>query len=534
MDFYRPPTTQGTLDALGMLYRAVQAWKFYPKGHPTRRSRLDLAHAALLQLLDGNALSLTCGRNGFSFPDGEFLKDTSGATAALSFELFIRRAQKLTLSPDLFQEDLLALCKILSLSPEEIMQSGGIDTVMAGRGVRSIWVNEFDLTIIRAKRQKIEQTGIIPQGIDDSETGDEVIPANGVSTSQPDELPPELQFQELLGRLTLCVNDDVYLRLLHQIIACADNLQSLHKQHLLFPLIELLATHSTDEARSECMQKNAQYALERLITTGEILQVVLDRAEQDNSVSQTTLRTVLKAGGAAAITAAVNLMGRTGSLKVRRMFSSMLGSLGEEAVPALLDLMHDPRWFIIRNICAILGSIASNKALAALTTCLHHPDLRVRKEAIRSLAQLGGHEAETAILAILRSTDTALYPQAIASLGGMKSRISLAELMKIVFSRDLFLKSLPLKIDALAAIASIGAPQVTPHLATLLGKRHLFAAARGKQLKAAIAACLGRLGDPRALPSLEKRASDGGYVGSACSDAIELIEKSEGKTDGNP
>src|ERR1035437_9485689 len=115
MAFYRPPTTQGTLDALGTVYRAVRAWRFYPKGHPTRRSSLALAHAALMQLLDGNTLSLTCGRTGFSFPDGEFLKDASGLTTALSYELFIRRVQKVTLINDLFQEDLLELFKILCL-----------------------------------------------------------------------------------------------------------------------------------------------------------------------------------------------------------------------------------------------------------------------------------------------------------------------------------------------------------------------------------------------------------------------------------
>ena len=145
MDFYRPPTTQGTLDALGSLHRAVRACKFYPKGHPTRRSSLSLAHAAMLQLLDGNTLLLSCGRTGFSFPDGESIKDPSGVTTALAFELFVRRAQKIAFSRDLFQEDLLELVKILCLPPEAIQQSGGFDTMMDARGIRSIWVNEFDL-----------------------------------------------------------------------------------------------------------------------------------------------------------------------------------------------------------------------------------------------------------------------------------------------------------------------------------------------------------------------------------------------------
>jgi HEAT repeat protein len=532
MDFYRPPTTQGTLDALGSMYRAVRARKFYPKGHPTRRSSLTLAHAAMLQLLEGNTLSLACGRTGFSFPDGEFLKDASGLTTALAYELFVRRVQKITFFNDLFQEDLLELFKILCLSPEVIQQSGGIDTIMAARGIRTIWVNEFDLTANSRKRLKVEQTGIIPQGIDEAETGGDTIPVVEQQSPQPDALLPEQQLQALLGRLTICVDEDIYLMLIRHAVACADLLQSRHEKHLLFPLIELLASHASDEARSEIMRERAQFAIEQIITTGEVLQIVLERFEQGNGVSENALHAVLKAGGTTAITSAIELMGRTKSLKTRKTLSTMLGTLGEAAVPVLLDFMHDSHWFIIRNICTILGSIASREALTALAKCLHHPDLRVRKEAIRSLVQLGGHEAEAAVLGILRGTDTALYPQAIASLGGMKSRKSLSELMKIVFSRDMFLMSLSLKIDALAAIALIGDRQVTPHLVTLLEERHLLAAARGKQLKTAAAVCLGKLGDARALPTLEKLAAGSGELGSACSDAIVMIEKTEGRPDG--
>jgi HEAT repeat protein len=532
MDFYRPTTTKGTLDTLGTVYRAVRALRFYPKGHPTRRSSLTLAHATMLQLLGGNTLSLACGRTGFSFPDGEFLKDASRLSTALAYELFVRRVQKITFFHDLFQEDLHELLNILCLSPEVIQNAGGIDTIMAERGIRSILVNEFDLTAIRGKRQKVEQTGIIPQGIDESETGGNTIPIVEQQSPQPDALLPEQQLQALLGRLETCIDEDIYLMLIRQAVACADLLQSCHELHLLFPLIELLASHASDEARSESMQDCAQFAIEQIITYSEVLQLVLERTGQDNEVSKKALQAVLKAGGDTAITSAINLMGSTSSLKTRKMLATVLGSLGDAAVPALMNLMHDTRWYIIRNICAILGAIASREALVALMECLHHPDLRVRKEATRSLAQIGGHEAEAAILNILRGTDTALYPQTIASLGGMKSRISLSELMIIVFSRDMFLKSLPLKIDALAAIASIGDRQVTPHLVTLLEERYLLAAARGKQLKTATAVCLGKLGDARALPTLKKLASDGGELGTACADAIIMIERTEGRPDG--
>ncbi len=531
MDFYRPTTTKGTLAALSGIYRAMQAWRFYPKGHPTRISSLGLAHTAMLQLLAGNTLSLVCGRTGFSFTDGETLKDTSGFTTNLAFELFVRRVQKITFFHDLFQEDLLELCKILCLPPEVIQQSGGVETMMAARGIRTIWVNEFDLAAIRRKRKKVELAGIIPPGIDDSEPADNDAHVMKQLSPQPEAIPPEQQLQELLGRLASCIDDDIYQILVRQTVTCADNLPS-QRADLLFPLLELLAGHGSDVERSKEIRNHALFAIEQIIANGELLQIVIERIEKGNGVSQKALHAVLKAGGASAITSAIELMGRTNSLKTRKTLATILGSLGEAAVPALLNLIHDPRWFITRNICAILGTIASREAVTPLTECLRHPDLRVRKEAIRSLALLGGHEAEDAVIGILRGTDTALYRQAITSLGGMKSRRSLAELMKIVLSRDMFLKSLAIKIDALAAIASIGDRQMTPHLVALLEERHLLAAARAKQLKAAAAACLGKLGDVRALPALKKLASGSGVSGSAFADAIAMIEKKEGRSDG--
>lgn len=525
MDFYRPASTQATLAALSSMNRAVRAWKFYPKGHPTRRISLDQAHTDLLQVLDGNSLLLSSGRTGFSFPNGEIIKDASGQSTALAYELFVRRVLKITFCQDLFHEDFLEFIKILCLSPEVIHQSGGIDAVMAARGIRSIWVNEFDLAAIRSKIEKIEQAGILPQGFDEDESGDAELPPVEQFTYQTATVDPEHELQVLLGRLLTCTDDDIYLILTRQAVACAENLILLQKYEGIFPLIELLAAHASDEWRSVHVGEFAQFALEQIIATGDILQIALERTGKEHELSHKALCALLKAGGDPAITQAAELLGHTDSLAARKALSTLLGDMGEAAVTPLLKFMHDPRWFIIRNICAILGVIGSQEARTALIKCLHHPDLRVRKEAVRGLAKLGGREVEEAILSILRDTDAALYPQAIASLGGMKSRKALAELMIFVFSRDLFLKSLSVKIDALNAIAAIGDQQVTPYLVMLLEERFLLAPTRGRQLKTAVATCLGKLGDARAVKHLKACVSSGGELGSACSNALSQIEK---------
>lgn len=529
MDFYRPPTNQGAVDALVNIYRALRDWKFYPKGHPTRRSSLENAHSALLGALDGNALSFSCNRTGFSFPDGERLTDSTGLSVTLSRELFIRRVIKLTFLHDLRREDLLDFLRIIALPPDTIHKLGGFDKIMIEHGISSIWANEFDLSEIRNKRSKVEARGVTPPSIDEAEGCED---ATAPIEPLEDEAVPELQLQALLGRLATVSDENVYARLLNQAIGSADVLKSSLDYLAVFPLIELLASHLGDEKRSSTMHEFDRFALEQLSVGDEFLRFTFGRIEQVDGLSKSALQAIIAAGGPSTIIQAVEQLGIASNLAERKTISALLTDAGEMAVPTLLVSLADKRWYVVRNICAILGAIASNDTLPGLITSLQHSDIRVCKEAIRSLAKIGGRDAESALIGLLRGNDKELYPQTMASLGGIKSRKSLADLMRIISAKDLLLKSYSTKVDALAAIAMIGDKQVTPRLLELLAERHILAANSWNLFKVALIQCLGRLGDDRALPALNKYITRSGKLGAACVEAIELIERSGGNADG--
>jgi HEAT repeat protein len=530
MDFYRPPALQGALDALGSVNRALRAWKFYPQGHPARKTSIKQAHAAMLLLLDGNNLSLNSGRTDFSFPDGEALKDTTRMSSSLSYELFIRRVQKITFLNDLHQEDLLDFLRVLTIPPDAVQKAGGMDKLMVEHGNRTIWVNEFDLSNIHGRRRDVEFTGKIPQGLDEIENGPG--PKEIVDTEQTvelvDEFNPVNQLQLLLGRLTETVDEDVYLLVVRQAIACSDSLKMRNELAALIPLVELLTDHANDPGRGESLRECARFGLEQLAMGDEFLAFLLDRMEQADGLSHEAALAILTAAGPVAVNLTVEKMGATDNLAVRKALSTLLVGMGASAVPAIIKKMGDKRWFVVRNLSAILGDIGTREAVSELQKCLLHSDIRVCKEAIRSLAKIGGRDAETAIIEVLRGSDPALFPQVIASLGGMKSRKALVELLYIVCSDDLFLKNLPLKIDALGAIAMIGDRQVVPILAKILASGHIIVPSRWKQFKIAIAGCLARLGDARALPMLKKKASGSGELGRVCAEAVETIERTGG------
>ncbi len=531
MEFYRPPTLQGVLDALGSVHRALRAWKFYPPGHPSRKARIMQAHAAMLLMLNGNALSLNSGRKNFSFPDGEVLKDTTHISASLSYEFFIRRVQKITFLHDLNEEDLLDFLRILTIPPDVVQKSGGVDKLMAEHGVRTIWVNEYDFSIINAKRQDIESRGKTPQTFDEieSDLGMEWEEKPAEPSDKLDDLNSSDELLGVLGRLTTTLDKDLYQMAVRQAIDCSDSFKSRNDLAALAPLIELLAEHSNDMTRGEGLRDCARFGIEQLVQGDALLPYLLDHTEAPDALSREAMLAAVSASGPVGINLVISKMGATNNLAVRKELSAVLVGLGGTALPLVLKMMKDSRWYMVRNMSAILGDIGMPEAVPELLACLRHTDTRASKEAVRSLAKIGGREAESALIGLLHGNNQPLFPQAIASLGGMKSRKALVELMQIVCSGDMFLKNLSLKIDALAAIAMIGDRQAVPVLTKILAGRHFLVASRWNQLKIAIAVCLARLGDVRALPILKKKATGSGELGRVCAEAVETIERMRGE-----
>jgi HEAT repeat protein len=485
------------------------------------------AHLSLLRALDGNDLSLRCGRTGFSLPNGEALPDSTRIAASLSFELFARRVQKITFLGDLFQEDLLDFIRIISLAPDDIQQAGGLEKIMQEHGIRTIWANEFDLTVILGKRYEIESRGVVPAGLDELEEDGPDLPAAQESAPPPEDTDPEQALHALLNRLGTTVDEDVYPMLARQGVACCDTLITRHEPALALPLAELFARHTADPGCGKRIAAAARLGLEKLAGRDEFLAFVMESLGAADGVSTQGALAFLAAGGQTAVRQAVDKMAATENPAVRKKLTLLLTRLGESAVAPILSILDDSRWDIVRNLTAILGDIGSREAVPDLERCLRHSDSRVAKEAIRSLAKIGGQQAEEAIIAGLHGTDSALWPQAIASLGGMKSSKGLDVLLQIVCDDDRFLQNLALKCDALTAIAMIGDRQATPCLIQLLESKHLISRKRWSLFKIAIAACLARLDDSRALPALRKKSRGSGELARACAEALGAIERTK-------
>lgn len=503
--------------ALAEVYKAMKTLGFYPNGHPLCAESLRQAHHAMALLLSAAALPLVITRTGFSPQDGGAVVAPNPMTLALARELFIRRVKRVTLLEDLSLEDLCRFLLLLTIDPQKIAADGGMEKLMVNGGIKTIWANEIDLSVIWEKRQALEaaDSGLA------SSPGEEG--GGGAMASAAPGNEALLSANELVDLMNKERDDDRYLQLARMLAAKAEEIKEGGDFLSLFPVVKGLSTQCADEGRSPVQREYAMSTLER-VAGGKMTEFLLRQLESKAGDEYEQIYRIFQQLGEKAARVIIQRLCIAEGRFARKALSTALVKIGDPAVPPLLAMLQDERWYVVRNLVAILGEIGCRQCLDELKPALCHGDPRVRKEAVRTIAKIGGREAESAIVGLLADGDPAIIKQAIHSLGVMKSQAAVQPLLEMVAKRDIFLKSLHLKVEALQAIGRIGDKRATPYLLRLLDKSPWFARSKWEELKISVAEALGKLNDEKALPALKIRGAHG-RLGSACVDAADNIEK---------
>ncbi len=503
--------------ALADVFKALKSTSFYPEGHPLRAENLQHAHQSLVPLLNGKELLLVINRSGFSSADGGVMVDNNPMALALARELFIRRVQRLMLLADLSSSDLQAFLLLLAIEPQKIVTSGGIESLMAKQSIKTIWANEIDLPGIWEKLHALE-------GLEDTSASLEDVLAEAAPL--PDE--PERSLDALLFMLDRERDENRYLQLARALADKAESCKAAGTCVLLLPVVDFLLDQIADTGRTAIQREYALFTLEQ-IAGGKMTDFLILQLEERGNVDKESIYRLFRQLGGKIAYILIQRLCIANGLLVRKALATALVRIGSPALPALLAMLRDERWYVVRNMVAILGKLGCPECVGDLKSSAYHNDQRVRKETIRALMHIGGEEAEAVITRLLADRDTGIVRQAIVSLGIMKSQRGIQPLLEIVEERDIFLKSVTLKIEALQALGRIGSRRTTSHILDLLGKNYWFVWEKGEQLKIAAVAALGQLGDETALPALKSRAERGGSLGAACSEAIDNIERLAGE-----
>jgi len=157
----------------------------------------------------------------------------------------------------------------------------------------------------------------------------------------------------------------------------------------------------------------------------------------------------------------------TGALEksVRRVYYDALISMGDSVRPMIEGMVADDNRFLVRDGVAILGEMGGPRSIELVTSTLADTDPRVRAEALHALGKLGDAKAAGPfVLDLLEDTDSNVRLAAAAASGRLRLERAQRPLVQMLENAK----------ESDEAIALIGA--------------------------------LGQIGDPGAVPAIEKHA----------------------------
>lgn len=523
--------------ALAELHKALKAMGFYPAGHPLRAESLRLAFGALSDAIGEEPLLLAIGKGGFTSSGGEAAVGDNPMVQGLARELFIRRVRRLAFLDDLSLADLESFLSLLTFDHRTIPSVGGMEALMAQRGITTIWVNEIDLTAIGRKRQELRDsfaaTGHGPPAV---EVPLKCSPApDAVATPSPlaagESLAEESLAQaapspeDLIAFMAREPDDERYRQLARAFVKECGRLQDNGEFGRLLPLLELLLQQANDGGLGLVRRGSALLAFDQAVGETMIAFLVQRLEAEGGREGERLFPLFFQLGSRAVAPLVARLRCAEGARRLKSLAAALV-ALGDEASQSVAELLADDRAPVVQAAAEILGEIGARGCEAALRRCLGHPDEGVRREALRGLVRIGGPEAEEALIDCLDpSRDPLLRHLAAVSLGTLRSSRAVEPLLGVVTEGDPFLRTYPLKKDALAALGKIGDRRAVPSLVALLRSRPWFFRRRGEELRCQAAAVLGQIGEPALLPLLGSLAAKGGRLGAACGAAASAIEE---------
>lgn len=205
-------------------------------------------------------------------------------------------------------------------------------------------------------------------------------------------------------------------------------------------------------------------AARQLVTPGVASRIAVRIGAAEEEARRDELTRVCAVVGHEMVLALLDALTDAGDRGGRPRLVRALAAMGSDALAVLEQTMETGRAFQLRNAVAVLGEMGGDRARELVSTTLSHPDAEVRRASLLALARTGGEEAGVLIHGLLEDGDARVRAAA-----------------------------------ALAAGTLGGERAVRP----LVG---LLEAEEDEEVVRAVLGALGQLGDPGAVPAVEKRA----------------------------
>lgn len=313
--------------------------------------------------------------------------------------------------------------------------------------------------------------------------------------SAPASLPPDLEEEVWALLRDLGPSRSGRLARLREV---ADILQQDRDIPALANLVQFLV-----EAAGETPEQEDVLSLARDVTTPAVASHLVARlGGQRHEGERDRLARVAATLGREAALALADALGEARDRLQRRSFMDALVAMGPVGLEMAQGMVEDPRWFVVRNGVSVLGEIGGVEVVSLITATLGHQDHRVRRESVLALGKLGGHDAVQLLLGMTDDPEADVRAAACRALGALKVERALKPLLAILESDQ----DDDVRVECLRALGQLGDPGAVP----LIEKKAVggLFSRTPREVRIAAYRALAGIGTPRAKALLEKAAED--------------------------
>ena len=186
----------------------------------------------------------------------------------------------------------------------------------------------------------------------------------------------------------------------------------------------------------------------------------------------------------------------------RKTYVAALGAFGATAAHAVEKMLKDRRWFVVRNGVAVLGVVGGPSAIEHLMGSLAHNRAEVRKETVRSLAKIGGENAETLASSMLGDSDAKVRIESARAVAALKAGQGYKQLIEILKRGD----EEEVIEQVLRTLGVLGDPSAVPEIEKRV-KSTIFSRSPTEVRLAGLAALVA-IGTPHGVGLVKKARTD--------------------------
>ncbi len=194
--------------------------------------------------------------------------------------------------------------------------------------------------------------------------------------------------------------------------------------------------------------------------------------------------------GATMIDSLLEVLADESDMAARKAIVDLISTSARNYIPELGARLGDRRWFLVRNVVSILGSTRSPDALPYLQRTLRHADARVRRETIRGFTSIRSAASDSMLAAALADDDEQNVIMAERYLASFGCRSAIPALIEAANGAGRGCRTVPVRVEAINALARMKDSRALPVLEELARKRGLFGGGRDREVREAATAAI--------------------------------------------